>query len=172
MVKCFSLLWTALHFNLQKTVLTNMKTYIQARNLKLFCLWTLWNVSISISIARNLCYMIVLQWPAESLGILETIPAYGQQQSGGHLCWTAQVNTAVHLVWALFCYIRPILGSLPAYTCSNRSGATAAVLRPLHSWRSAWRGRETSECAVLLNTMLKLSSCSLSQCSAKYIVVF
>lgn len=97
----------------------------------------------------HLCNMNhLLQRPAESFGVMETIPAYGQQQSGGHICWAAQVNIAVHFLWALFCYIWPILGSLSAYTRSNGSGATAAVLRPLHSWRSAWRGREAGECAA------------------------
>lgn len=132
----------------QKTVLVNIKTYVQTWNMKLYCIWALWNVSIGISVTWTVCCMVVLQRPAESFGVMETIPAYGQQQSGGHLCWAAQVNIAVHLLWALFCYIWPILGSLSAHTRSNGPGPTATVLWPLHSWRSAWRGREAGECAA------------------------
>lgn len=106
-----------------------------------FEIWILMFVSLQSDVA-----FYMLQWPAKSCRIVETIPAYGQQQSCRYLCWTAQVNIAVYLLWTLFHYIWPILGSVLAYTCSNRSGATAAVLWPLYPWRSAWRWWETGEC--------------------------
>ena len=115
--------------------------------LKLSSFSALWNTNTNVCVTSvSRCIFCVLQWPAKSCRIMETIPAYGQQQSCRYLCWTAQVNIAVYLLWALFHYIWPILGSFFAYTCSNRSGATTAVLWPLYPWRSARRWWEAGEC--------------------------
>lgn len=114
----------------------------------------IWNISAHIPVAWAIsCILCVFQWSTQICGIMETIPAYGQQQSCRYLCWTAQVNTAVHFLWSLFCYFWPILGSLFAYTCSNWSSTTAAMLWPLHSRRSAGWWRETSECIVLFSML-------------------